>query len=56
MTRERQLMLIGLVALICLGFAWAVEDDVFATVFAIEASVAAWGFEEGRQASIASGH
>ena len=39
---------IGLVALICLGFAWAVDDDVFATVFAIEASVAAWGFEESK--------
>jgi hypothetical protein len=48
MTRERQLMLISLVALICLGFAWAVDDGVFATVFAIEASVAAWGIEESK--------
>jgi len=47
-TSEGQLMLISLVALICLGFAWAVDDDVFATVFAIEASVAAWGFEESK--------
>jgi len=38
MTRKRHLMLIGLVALICLGLAWAVDDDVFATVFAIKAS------------------
>jgi hypothetical protein len=48
MTRERQLMLIGLVALICLGFAWAADDGVFATVFAIEVAVAAWGFEESK--------
>jgi hypothetical protein len=26
----------------------AVDDGVFATVFAIEASVAAWGFEESK--------
>jgi hypothetical protein len=30
-------MLISLFALLCLGFAWAADDGIFATVFAIEA-------------------
>jgi hypothetical protein len=33
-------MLISVLTLVCLGFAWAVEDSVFAAVFAIEAAVA----------------
>jgi hypothetical protein len=39
MTRERELMLIGLLAFLCLGFAWAADDGLFAAVFAIEAAV-----------------
>jgi hypothetical protein len=40
MTRDRELMLIGLLAFLCLGFAWTVDDGLFAAVFAIEAAVA----------------
>jgi len=40
MTTERQLMLISVLTLVCLGFAWAVDESVFAAVFAIEATVA----------------
>lgn len=35
-----QLILISLLALLCLGLAWAVDDGLFATVFAIEVAVA----------------
>jgi hypothetical protein len=41
MARERELLLIGLLGLLCLGFAWAVDDGLFAAIFAIEAAVAA---------------
>jgi len=40
MTTELELMLISVLALVCLGFAWAVDDSVFAVVFAIEGAVA----------------
>jgi hypothetical protein len=40
MTTERQLMLISVLTLVCLGFAWSVDDSVFAAVFATEAAVA----------------
>jgi hypothetical protein len=36
-TSEGQLMLICLVAFLCLGCAWAVDDGLFAAIFAIEA-------------------
>jgi hypothetical protein len=49
MTRERELMLIGLLAFLCLGFAWAADDGLFAAVFAIEAAVAVCGFEESKE-------
>jgi len=43
MTRERELMRIGFLAFLCLSVAWAVDDGLFAAIFAIEATVA--GFE-----------
>ena len=39
MTTECELVLIGVLTLFCLGFAWAVDDSVFAAVFAIEGTV-----------------
>jgi hypothetical protein len=32
MTRERELMMIGLLAFLCLGFAWAADDGLFAAL------------------------
>jgi hypothetical protein len=49
MTRERELMLVGLLAFLCLSFAWAADDGLFAAVFAIEAAVAVCGFEESKE-------
>jgi hypothetical protein len=40
MTTELELLLISVLALLSLWFAWAVDDMVFAAVFAIEGAVA----------------
>jgi hypothetical protein len=39
-TTEHELMLISVLTLLCLGFAWAVDDSIFAAVFAIEGALA----------------
>jgi hypothetical protein len=38
--RVRELTLLTVLACLCLGVAWARDDDLFAMVFAVEAALA----------------
>jgi hypothetical protein len=42
MTIQRELMLIGVLAYVGVGAAWALDDGFFAAVFAIEAAFASY--------------
>jgi hypothetical protein len=42
MSRQRELMLVGVLAYVCVGAAWALDGGFFAAVFAIEAAFASY--------------